>query len=186
MANREELLNAIRAASVQLDVDNDDHWTNDGQPALETITHFTGNMRVRRADVIEAVPNLSRDSARAAKASAAPVEAPAEAGPAPEPEPEQAEESGERTREVIEAEMAELEERREDILRAQRNSTTALREVEAELEKLNDELIENFPAPSAAEVAKAYQRAEHERRARAAGVGEMVKKQLKEILEQPM
>lgn len=78
----EELLNTIRVASVKLDVDNDDHWTNDGLPGLEAIHHFTGNQRIKRSDVTNALPDFNRDAARAAREET--VTAPPQAGDAPE------------------------------------------------------------------------------------------------------
>lgn len=79
----EELLNTIRVASVKLDVDNDEHWTNDGLPGLEAIHHFTGNQRIKRANVTDALPDFNREAARAAKESDEQVTAPPQAGEAP-------------------------------------------------------------------------------------------------------
>lgn len=80
----ETLLNTIRVASTKLDVDNDDHWTADGLPGLEAIHHFTGNQKIKRGNVTDALPDFNRDAARAkaAEATAEPA-APAAAGEAP-------------------------------------------------------------------------------------------------------
>jgi hypothetical protein len=80
----EELLNTIRVASVKLEVENDDHWTNDGLPSLEAVHHFTGNQRIKRGDVTNALPDFNREAARAAlEAAAAEPVVPVQAGPAP-------------------------------------------------------------------------------------------------------
>ncbi len=80
----ETLLNTIRVASTKLDVDNDDHWTADGLPGLEAVHHFTGNQKIKRGNVTDALPDFNREAARA-KLAEAPVEpaAPALAGEPP-------------------------------------------------------------------------------------------------------
>lgn len=79
----EELLNTIRVASTKLDVENDDHWTQDGLPGLEAIHQFTGNQRIKRADVTNALPDFNREAARAAAEKADEPDAPVEAGEKP-------------------------------------------------------------------------------------------------------
>ena len=60
-----KLANAIRA----LDADNDEHWTQDGKPAIAAIQNVYGQTGFTRKDVEAAVPNFTRDVARADKAA---------------------------------------------------------------------------------------------------------------------
>lgn len=50
----------LKKALDQLDPDNDDHWTKDGQPALKAVEQFYGSAAVSRADIRAVAPNLKR------------------------------------------------------------------------------------------------------------------------------
>lgn len=53
----------LEAAIKQLDITNDNHWTADGLPRIETIKFLTGNTTITR-DVIEAaLPGFKRQNA---------------------------------------------------------------------------------------------------------------------------
>jgi hypothetical protein len=51
----------IRLALSQLDVTNDNHWTSDGLPRIETLKFLTG-LTLTRAEITEAAPRFSRIS----------------------------------------------------------------------------------------------------------------------------
>ena len=60
----------IRAALAQLEVGNDNHWTEDGLPRMETIKFMTGDQAITRELVNQAVPGFSRSTAAAVLAAA--------------------------------------------------------------------------------------------------------------------
>lgn len=60
MANK-QLIDAL----LKLDVKNDNHWTSDGQPRLETLRMLAGNASLSRADVEAADPEFTRQKAMA-------------------------------------------------------------------------------------------------------------------------
>lgn len=53
----------IVAALKGLDVNNDQHWTTDGAPRIDTIKVLTGNPALTREDVNAALPGFSRATA---------------------------------------------------------------------------------------------------------------------------
>ena len=53
-------LDRIREAVMTLDNDNDDHWSADGLPRVDVIATMAGDPSIRRKDVTQAVPDLSR------------------------------------------------------------------------------------------------------------------------------
>lgn len=52
----------IKQALSRLDVANDDHWTADGMPRVDVVACLTGNDTVKRADITQAAPQLTRQS----------------------------------------------------------------------------------------------------------------------------
>lgn len=56
----------LKKAIAQLDVKNDDHWTDAGLPAMKAVETFYGSAGITRADVNAAAPNLTRASLQAA------------------------------------------------------------------------------------------------------------------------
>lgn len=58
----------LAAVLAQLDPDNDDHWTQQGKPALAAVEAAYGSSAITRADVEAAAPGLTREAAKAAKA----------------------------------------------------------------------------------------------------------------------
>lgn len=55
----------IQALS-QLDVDDDDHWTADGMPRMDVLQRLTETPDLKRGDVTNAAPELTRDALREA------------------------------------------------------------------------------------------------------------------------
>jgi len=55
----------LRAALLQLDPTNDEHWTKLGKPAIAAVEPFYGSSGFTREDVEVAIPDFSRDVARA-------------------------------------------------------------------------------------------------------------------------
>lgn len=53
----------IKAALLSLDVTNDNHWTNDGAPRIDSLKITLGNPALTREDVNSAVPGFSRATA---------------------------------------------------------------------------------------------------------------------------
>lgn len=93
--------NSIGAALQQLDSSNDNHWTADGMPRLDTLKALTGETDITRAQVTEVAPFFSRENPTLETppevlnppspdappvAAAPPVTAPPEEVVAPEPE----------------------------------------------------------------------------------------------------
>lgn len=70
----------IQKALSSLDVNNDNHWTADGLPRLETVKLLSGDQSITRESVTSAAPGFSRASALQAVPPAPPVALP----PAPE------------------------------------------------------------------------------------------------------
>lgn len=65
---------AIRAALAKLDAGNDNHWTDDGLPRMETVKLLLGNPGITRDEVTRAAPGFSR--ANTALDAPAPAPAP--------------------------------------------------------------------------------------------------------------
>ena len=80
-------MNKIIAALQKLDLQNNEHWTADGLPRIDTVRMFAGNPGLSREDITKAAPDFSRQSpvlnAPLPDAPPAPVSA------APQPEPQQ-------------------------------------------------------------------------------------------------
>jgi hypothetical protein len=53
----------IKAALAKLDVANDNHWTQDGAPRLDTVKMFAGDQSVTREMVAAAAPGFTRTTA---------------------------------------------------------------------------------------------------------------------------
>ena len=74
-------MNKIIAALQKLDLQNNEHWTADGLPRIDTVRMFAGNPGLSREDITKAAPDFSRQS---------PVlNAPLPVSAAPQPEPQQ-------------------------------------------------------------------------------------------------
>ena len=71
----------IKEALSKLDPENDNHWTADGQPRLDTLKILTGNPGLSREDVTTAAPGFTRAQA----APQAPAGAPPSKGTDPVP-----------------------------------------------------------------------------------------------------
>lgn len=94
----------IIAALRQLDVTNDNHWTSEGQPRIDTVKLLSGDQTVTREAIGQAVPGFVRARAEellpkaAAPAPSAPATPPAApAAPAPAPQAAQAPQEPART-----------------------------------------------------------------------------------------
>lgn len=75
----------ILAALRQLDPANDNHWTAEGQPRIDTVKLLTGDSTVGREAITAALPGFVR--ARAAEMLPPEAAAPAPSAPATPPEP---------------------------------------------------------------------------------------------------
>ena len=87
-------MNKIIAALQKLDLQNNEHWTADGLPRIDTVRMFAGNPGLSREDITKAAPDFSRQSpvlnaplpdAPPAPVSAAPQPEPQQLDPQPEP-----------------------------------------------------------------------------------------------------
>ena len=94
----------IKQALTTLDVENDDHWTADGLPRVETVAALVGG-DVTRRDITNAAPMFMRTPGETEE-TGAPTENPQETG---SPEPEKPEETGSPVAEKIEAGAPEPE-----------------------------------------------------------------------------
>lgn len=54
----EKIIDALN----KLDVTNDNHWTAEGMPRLETLQMLSGNSKLTRDDIVRANPGFSRSS----------------------------------------------------------------------------------------------------------------------------
>ena len=119
----------IVAALDELDIDNDNHWTGDGDPRLEAVSEFLNGEKVTRAQVKDAAPHFTRTNPELAEivdtqpTAAQPQvptapEAPAATAPVPEaaagaaptdPVPEDAAKPAEGGPELSEGERLEAE-----------------------------------------------------------------------------
>lgn len=52
----------IRSAALQLDPEDDAHWTADGLPRIDVLEELTGLKNLLRADVTTALPQITRDN----------------------------------------------------------------------------------------------------------------------------
>ena len=53
----------LKDALLKLDVGNDNHWTGDGLPRIETVKMLASNPAVTREMIAEAAPGFSRATA---------------------------------------------------------------------------------------------------------------------------
>lgn len=61
----------IKDALAKLDVNNDNHWTSDGLPKVDTVKMLAGDQTLDRAAITKADPSFNRDAAKAATAGTA-------------------------------------------------------------------------------------------------------------------
>ncbi len=62
--------NLIKQALAKLDVNNDNHWTAEGQPRIDTVKMLASDQTITRDDITKASPEFTRESATAALAQA--------------------------------------------------------------------------------------------------------------------
>lgn len=60
-------MSKIAAALAQLDPSNDQHWTSDGLPRLDTVKFFAGDQSLTRDAVTSEAPGFTRSTARGAQ-----------------------------------------------------------------------------------------------------------------------
>jgi hypothetical protein len=60
-----------KEALAKLDPENDNHWTTDGSPRMETVRMLAGNPALTREDIVKADQTLTRQSLREARAAEA-------------------------------------------------------------------------------------------------------------------
>lgn len=75
----------IKAGIAKLDVNNDVHWDKDGKPAVNIVKAYAGVKTLTAAQVEEAYPGYTRETARGTAAPAAPIGNDATDGNAGEP-----------------------------------------------------------------------------------------------------
>ena len=63
----------ITEALKKLDPENDEHWTNQGLPALNPLAEILGVKNVKREQVTEADPQFNREAARQSKQEPGPA-----------------------------------------------------------------------------------------------------------------
>lgn len=56
----------IKDALAKLDVNNDNHWTSDGLPKVDTVKMLAGDQNLDRAAITKADPSFNREKAKAA------------------------------------------------------------------------------------------------------------------------
>lgn len=64
----------IRSALARLDPEDDSHWTSDGMPLVGAVAEISGRRDIRRQDLIDADPAMTRDVARERRAAAAKIQ----------------------------------------------------------------------------------------------------------------
>lgn len=79
-------MNELRAALAKLDIANENHWTADGLPRLETVRLLVGNSSLSREAVTQAAPGFSRANPDLSGAVAPAAPAPAEGEPETAPD----------------------------------------------------------------------------------------------------
>jgi hypothetical protein len=127
----------LAAALQKLDPENDNHWTADGQPRLETLRMLSGDTSLTREAVVTAAPTFNRDAAKSAASGepAATTPAPVVTPVASVVEtatatvtPDAAQQSGEADAEARKLKLRELAER--------------MAKCTATIRELNDELVD--------------------------------------------
>jgi hypothetical protein len=68
--------NLIKQALAKLDVSNDNHWTAEGQPRIDTVKMLASDQTITRDDITKASPEFTRETATAALAQAPVAQAP--------------------------------------------------------------------------------------------------------------
>ena len=146
----------VLAALAQLDPYNDNHWTTDGMPRMDAVEAFLG-VDIVRAQVTEAAPTLTRETAidaaekaaaviHEAKAVAAAAEAPVAPVVEEEPEPEESPVPEELSlREMEEMDWDEVKKSESLLMRFHEcigRDMASLRQDEAEIREEMDELSE--------------------------------------------
>lgn len=58
--------NLIKQALAKLDVNNDNHWTAEGQPRIDTVKMLASDQTITRDDITKASPEFTRETATAA------------------------------------------------------------------------------------------------------------------------
>lgn len=157
----------IRDALGKLDQKNDAHWTDDGAPRLDALGEILGNAPTREA-VTEAAPKFTRETMDLSKGD---DPKPDEKGPETSEEPADAPEELEP--EVVDAELADIDEELDSIaerkneidaeIAKMKSEVVKLDEVENDLRKRRDHLD---PRPNQAQMTQAYLASEAERRAK--------------------
>jgi uncharacterized protein (UPF0335 family) len=166
---------AILKAVDKLDVNDDNHWTTDGLPKMEVMQNLSGVKELTRAQMNEAVPNLSRDAMKAAQGGGAPLQPP-KPKVVPDAEPAEDPTFGKTPAEVA-AEVDELEQEKQhlakqasDILDEIRKLQTAYDETLREVDEVQKQINERTPSGTNSNAIRAYIEASNaERHERATG-----------------
>jgi hypothetical protein len=177
---------ALKAALSQLDPGNDNHWTAEGLPRIETVRLLSQTPSLTREQLVEADPAFNREAAKAAKAGAAPAAVPAV--PAAPVDPVLA--PKEATQDAAPAKAASMQEEMEAALRVavQKRDDLAAKKAKLDneyadanfvVDKLSTELdkFKEPPHQTAMHTIMAYQRAQErdaaERAARVAKIKDL-------------
>lgn len=57
------MVSTLKAVLLRLDPDQEDHWTDDGLPRISAVHEIGGDKSVTRAQITDAAPGLTRDTA---------------------------------------------------------------------------------------------------------------------------
>lgn len=169
-------------ALASLDPENDDHWTQDGSPKLETISALVGE-KVSRGAITKAFPNLDRDAARDAAAKAAEEAAAAAAAAPDEPDEPSVEEEVDELQMAVEEAEARMHECRAALDKAQKEMGQA----QVEFEKILVEYDKSHPPMSNQEKIMEYLEGQKLERARRAGISAaLLHRAAREVTQAPI
>ncbi len=85
-------MSKVTEALAKLDVNNDNHWTADGLPRIDTVRMIAGNQALTREMITAEMPEFSRQTASLGASVAAPVVPVVPVAPVEQPKEEEEEE----------------------------------------------------------------------------------------------
>ncbi len=88
-------MSKVTEALAKLDVNNDNHWTADGLPRIDTVRMIAGNQALTREMITAEMPEFSRQTASLGASVAAPVVPVVPVAPVEQPKEEEEEEVAE-------------------------------------------------------------------------------------------
>lgn len=137
---KEKEMSKITEALEKLDPSNDNHWTNDGLPRIETIRMLAGDQSITREAITAEAPNFSRQTAKL--------------------EPVVTEQKTEETSEVVEkdypAMIAEGRQYLQDAITARDEAQARVNHIQNKLDELISEQQAFAPTESNADAIQSY------------------------------